>query len=106
MTKDNSFHNYVIYDLLGAIHGIASRAMFGGWAIYKNGVIFGIIIDEELYFKINNENRSVFKQIESRPFVYTKSDGKPVTMSYWLVPDEIMEDKERLYDLVEKSVKN
>ncbi len=104
MTKDKSFHDYIIYDLLGDVPGITSRAMFGGWAIYKNGVIFGIIVAGELYFKVDNENRPKFEEMEGHPFVYAKSDGKPITMSYWLVPEEIMEDRERLYDLVDGSV--
>lgn len=53
---------------------------------------------------VNNENRSVFEKIESHPFVYAKKAGKLITMSYWLVPEEIMEDKEKFYDLLEKSV--
>lgn len=104
MKKDQSFHDYIIYDLLGDILDITSRGMFGGWAIYKSGIIFGIIVAGELYFKVDDENRSEFEKVESRPFVYAKKDGKPITMSYWLVPEEIMENKERFYDLVEKSV--
>lgn len=104
MAKDKSFHDYIVHDLFGDVPHITSRAMFGGWAIYKNGIIFGIIVAGELYFKVDDGNRSEFEKTESHPFVYTKSDGKPITMSYWLVPEEIMEDKERFYDLMEKSV--
>ncbi len=104
MAKDRSFHDYIVYDLLGDVPGITSRTMFGGWAIYKNGTIFGIIVAAELYFKVDGENRSEFEQAASHPFVYAKSDGKSITMSYWLVPEEIMEDKERFYNLIEKSV--
>lgn len=104
MAKDKSFHDYIVYDLLGNIPGITSRAMFGGWAIYENGIIFAIIADGQLYFKVGDSNRKMFEQLESRPFVYLKNNGKPITMSYWLVPEEVMEDRERLYDLVDKSV--
>ena len=104
MAKDKSFHDYIVYDLLGDAPNITSQAMFGGWAIYENGAIFGIIVAGELYFKVGSENRSEFEKIESHPFVYAKKDGKPITMSYWLVPEEIMEDKEKFYDLMEKSV--
>ena len=72
--------------------------------MYENGIIFAIIVGGELYFKVDDSNRKVFEQLESRPFVYSKNDGKPITMSYWLVPEEVMEDRERLYDLVGKSV--
>lgn len=102
--KDKSFHDFIVYDLMGEVPDITSRAMFGGWALYKNGIIFGIIVAGELYFKVDDSNRVEFEQMESRPFVYSKSNGKPITMSYWLVPEEIMQDKEKFYDLIEKSV--
>lgn len=104
MMKDKSFHDYIIYDLLGDVPDITSQAMFGGWAIYKKGIIFGIITAGELYFKVDEENRPEFERMESHPFVYSKNDGKPITMSYWFVPEDIMEDKEKFYNLIEKSV--
>jgi DNA transformation protein len=103
MAKDKSFHDYIVHDLLGNIRGITSRAMFGGWAVYQNGLIFGIIVEGELYFKVDDGNRREFEAMESHPFVYEKKDGKQITMSYWLVPEEIMEDRERFYEFVEKS---
>ncbi|OGZ74109.1 MAG: hypothetical protein A2908_03425 [Candidatus Staskawiczbacteria bacterium RIFCSPLOWO2_01_FULL_38_12b] len=58
MARDKSFHDYVIYDVLGSVMGITSRPMFSGWAIYQDGVVFGIIIGTELYF--NRELRNGF----------------------------------------------
>ena len=102
--KDKSFHDYIVYDILGILTGVTSKAMFGGWAIYKGGTIFGIIAGGELYFKVDDENRVEFEKLESHPFVYTKTDRKRITMSYWLVPEEIIEDREKLVVLVEQSV--
>lgn len=102
--KDKSFHDYIVYDLLGNTPDITSKAMFGGWALYKNEIIFGIIIDGELYFKVSDNNRSDFERMKSRPFVYSKKDGKSITMSYWIVPEKIIEDPEKLLALIEKSV--
>ncbi len=104
MAKDKSFHDYVVFDLMGDIPAITSRAMFGGWAIYRDGIIFGIIIEEELYFKVDNENRHVFEEMGSHPFVYSKKDGKQIAMSYWLVGEETMEDKEKICELMESSI--
>ena len=36
MPKDQSFHDYVVNDVLVGISGITSRAMFGGWGIYPH----------------------------------------------------------------------
>ncbi len=104
MKKDQSFHDYVVHDLLGKMPDITSRAMFGGWGIYKDGFIFAIIADGELYFKVGDNNRADFERAGSHPFVYTGGNHKPITMSYWLLPEEIMEDEEKLYEWALRSV--
>jgi DNA transformation protein len=104
MKQDPSFRDYVVQDLLEGIPGIGSRAMFGGWGIYKDGVIFAIIVDGALYFKVDESNRADFERLESRPFVYSRGKHQSTTMSYWLVPEEIMEDHEELARWVERSV--
>lgn len=38
--------------------------MFGGWAVYKNRVIFAIIVNGELYFKIEENNCAEFEKME------------------------------------------
>lgn len=102
MTKNHSFHDYVVHDLLKDLPDITSRPMFGGWAIYKENIIFALIVLDELYFKINDGNRADFEAMDSHPFTYSKDNGKVVKMPYWLVPERVMEDKERLYEFVEK----
>ena len=102
--RETTFHDYVVHDLLGEARGVTSRAMFGGWAVYRDGVIFGIIVDGELYFKVDDTNRAAFERLDSHPFVYAKKDGTPVTMSYWLVPQDVMDDRERLHELMEQSL--
>ena len=104
MVKDASFHEYVMHDLLGSVRGITSRPIFGGWGIYKEGIIFGIIVESELYFKVIAENRREFEKIGSHPFAYDRGDGKQITMSYWLVPEEVMENKEAFAGLMETSI--
>jgi DNA transformation protein len=101
--KDQSFHDYVVSDLLGDFEGITSRSMFGGWGIYKDGFIFAIIFDGELYFKADEMNRPDFEKLDSHPFVYKQGEQKS-TMSYWLLPAEVQEDREMLIAFVNKSV--
>ena len=103
MKQDQSFHDHVVGDLLARVPGVSSRAMFGGWGLYQEGVIFGLIADGELFFKTDDTNRAAFEHLGSRPFVYAKDDGKPATMSYWLVPESILEDRAQLSAWVERS---
>ncbi len=97
------FHDYVVQDLMQGIRGVTSRAMFGGWALYRDGVTFGIIADDQLFFKVDEKNRAEYEKRGSGPFVY-ESRGKQVTMrSYWELPVDIMEDREELERWVEAS---
>ena len=40
----NEFVEYVTQDLLSSLRGITARAMFGGFGIYKDYVMFGIVV--------------------------------------------------------------
>ena len=102
--RDTTFHDYVVHDVLVSLPGISSRAMFGGWGIYQFGVIFAIIIDGELYFKADAANQPDFESIGSRPFIYEREGKGPVSMSYWLVPEEVLEDRNLVNDWVKKAV--
>ena len=100
------FHAYVVHDLMSNIQGIQSRAMFGGWGLYHNGTIFGIIADDQLYFKADEKNRKEYEAAGSSPFTYEASGRKKVTIaSYWEVPADVLENRELLVSWVEDSCK-
>ena len=83
-------------DLMQGIRGVSSRAMFGGWALYRDGVTFGIIADDQLFFKVDEKSRTEYEKRGSRPFIY-ESRGKRVTMkTYWELPADVMEDRDEL----------
>ncbi|MDA1316638.1 MAG: TfoX/Sxy family protein [bacterium] len=91
-------------DLLHHIPGISSRAMFGGYGIYKDGLIFGLIADDELYFKVDELNKSGYEKAGSTPFIYQRGSHPKTAMPYWKVPADVMEDRELIVVWVDKSV--
>lgn len=70
--------------------------MFGGYGFYKDGIFFAIIIDNILYFKVDGQNQSAYETHDSKPFSYEGKNKKMVTMSYWEVPVDILENHEQL----------
>ncbi len=99
----NDFAEYVVKDLLAEVRGVTSRAMFGGFGLYKDGVIFGIIVDDEVYFKVGDSNLKKYEEAESRPFTYKNARGKEIAMSYWEVPADVLEDRETIVRWAEES---
>lgn len=74
-----------------ALGRVAARSMFGGWGIYREGRMFGLIADDTLYLKADDKNRAMFEAEGLGPFVYD-GKGKPVSMSYYEVPPEALDD--------------
>ena len=79
-----------LHELSADFGPIATRAMFGGHGVYFEGRIIGIVIDDALYLKANDETRPAFEAAGCAPFVY-ESRGKSVPMSYWSLPAEAMD---------------
>lgn len=89
------FAQYVQNDLLAAFD-VTARAMFGGYGIYKDGIFFALIVDDELYFKVDDSTKIRYEKYGSEPFTYSKGKHKPVTMSYYVVPADIIENEKTL----------
>lgn len=97
------FHDYVVFDAMEGIPGITSKRMFGGYGLYKDKKIFAIITsDSQLYFKIDEGLKVRFKEYGSEPFIY-EGKNKPVEMPYWLLPEEVLENKELLEEWIGNS---
>jgi DNA transformation protein len=103
MARNNEFHDYVVYDLMEHIPGISSRPMFGGHGLYLDGQIFGLITGGVLYFKVDETNRKKFDELGSAPFTFEKKGGTAVSLSYYEVPESIMNDRDALLKWVTAS---
>ena len=104
MGKSSGYNQYLMSDVFGDIPGIIFKRMFGGFGYYLDGVIFAILADEQLYFKVGEGNVRDYEKLGSKPFIYPMKNGKSTTLSYWELPAEILEDPEKLPVWIEKSV--
>lgn len=91
---DIFFPDYVL-EQLASFGSVSARPMFGGTGLYKGGVIFGLIYDGELFFKVDDSTRADYQARKSEPFVYT-AGARKIVLSYWFVPEEVLEDPAEL----------
>ena len=101
MAKENEFVEYVL-ELLGPLGPVKAKAMFGGFGIYRNNLMFGLIADETLYLKADEKTRPEFEAKGLPPFTYEKK-GKKYSMSYYQAPEEALEDPEEMAVWAEKA---
>jgi DNA transformation protein len=83
------FRDFVL-DQLGRLPQLWSKAMFGGMGLYSGDCFFGIVAADELFFKVDHSNRAAYEAAGSEPF--RPVAARPVSMSYWRVPIDVLED--------------
>jgi DNA transformation protein and related proteins len=93
--KTTPFLNYIIYDVFGESEQITWRAMMGAYVLYYEGKVFAIVDGDELYFKGGKELKDWYLERGGKQFTYTKN-GEGARLYYFLVPQEIYENKETL----------
>jgi DNA transformation protein len=101
MRVSDSYRDFVI-DQLAGLPGLRPRAMFGGIGLYAADHFFGIVAADVLYFKVDDTNRSDYEARGARPF--TPYDDRPMTMPYYAVPIEVLEDPETLRQWARRSI--
>lgn len=88
---------------LQAVGDARARAMFGGFGVYLDDVIVGIVARDRLFFRVDDRNRLDYQRAGSRPFTYEGRGGKPIEMPYWEVPGEVLAEPARLGDWARKA---
>lgn len=82
-------------ELLAPLGAAEARRMFGGWGLYVDGLMIGLIADEQLYFKTDAASRPQWEAAGGRPFIYHRRerDGAAASTatSYWTPPAEATE---------------
>jgi DNA transformation protein len=90
MPSDRAFTDGVLRRLT-PFGPVAARAMFGGFGLYLDGVMFGLIAFDRLYFKVDEANRADYQRAGTGPLTYP-GRTKPTTMSYFEVPSAVFSD--------------
>ena len=82
MPVPDSFRDRVMTDL-EPLGDIRARAMFGGYGIFEDGDMFGLMSGSGLFFKKGDANRAVFEAVGAEQFNQ---------MPYFRVPDSVLDD--------------
>jgi DNA transformation protein len=89
---------------LGAWGPILVKHLFGGYALYRDGVIFGLVFRERVYFKTDEDNRPDYVAAGMPPFEYTRSSGRTTAMRYFEVPGAVLDDLDELPRWADKAL--
>src|SRR5205085_1066765 len=93
-----------LLDELAPIGPVSARRMFGGIGLFHGPMMFGLVLREELYFKVGETNRPDYEAAGEAPFSYDTKHGRRTITSYWSCPAELLDDPDGLRDWARKAV--
>jgi DNA transformation protein len=89
-----------IRDLFAQFGPVTVRRMFSGAGIFRNGLMFGLIVRDVIYLKADDSSRADFERERCAPFTYTrgKASGRPSqhALPYWRMPERLYDDPDEL----------
>ncbi len=86
---DQSFVEHLL-ELMAGLGPVKARRMFGGHGLFLHGLMFALVAEQTLYFKVDQRTRELFTNRGLQAFTYLKQ-GKPYRLSYHQAPEEILE---------------
>lgn len=70
---------------------VSVKPMFGGYGVFHDNLMFGLVADDVLYLKADGSSSGTFKRRGLSQFEYEKG-GKKTKMSYYMAPEEVFDD--------------
>ncbi|MFT4862512.1 MAG: DNA transformation protein [Pseudohongiellaceae bacterium] len=99
MASKQQEREFVLYpvDLLQSIGPVTAKPMFGGFGLFIEGLMLGLVADSTLYFKADELSKVEFETHGLEPFTFFKA-SKPIQMSYWQAPQECLDNADAMLE--------
>ncbi len=95
MTASDTFAEF-LREQLAPLGPIAMRRMFGKTGVFCDGVMLGMVRDNTLYFRVDDQNRATFKEAQSFPPLNYEKKGGTIDLSFWRVPERLFDEPDEL----------
>jgi DNA transformation protein len=103
MTISVEFQRFLA-ELMAPLGTVSIRNMFGGAGIYCRGVMFGLIVADTLYLKVDDETRGAYESAGAKPFTYDMGKGQRVFPSLYELPAHLLDEPEIFLDWARRAL--
>ncbi len=105
MSSSIEFIAYVkeLFIPLGELKG---GKFFGGFAFKSGAKQFAMIMDNTLYFCVNEQTRPKYINLAMQPFSYSTKKGIVNVKKYYSAPEELFEDQDELLKWAHEAIES
>jgi DNA transformation protein and related proteins len=95
MVASDSFAEF-LRDQLAPLGRITVRRMFAKTGVFCDGFMLGMVRDNTLYFRVDEQNRTAFKEAEAFPPLNYEKKGNMIDLAFWRAPERLMDESDEL----------
>ena len=95
MVASDGFAEF-LREQLAPLGRITMRRMFGKTGVFCDGLMFGMVTNDTLYFRVDVQNRAVFREAESVPPLDYEKKGRTIDLSFWRAPERLLDEPDEL----------
>jgi DNA transformation protein and related proteins len=95
MVASDSYAEF-LRELLALRGRVTLRRMFGKTGVFCDGVMFAMVTQNTFYFRVDAENRELFKEAATAPPLNYRKAGHTIDLSFWRAPERLFDDSDEL----------
>jgi DNA transformation protein and related proteins len=95
MVASDGFAEF-LREQLATLGLITMRRMFGKTGVFCDGLMFGMVRDNTLYLRVDEDNRAAFGEAESFPPLNYEKKGCAIDLSFWRAPERLFDEADEL----------
>jgi DNA transformation protein and related proteins len=95
MVASDSFAEF-LREQLAPLGPLSMRRMFGKTGVFCDGVMLGMVADNTLYFRVDDDNKPFFKEAETSPPLNYEKKGESIDLAFWRAPERLFDEPDEL----------
>ncbi len=95
MVASASFAEF-LREQLAPLGRLTMRRMFGKTGVFCDGLMFAMVTDDMLYFRVDDHNRAAFEEARSAPPLSYAKKGGSIELSFWRAPERLFDEPHEL----------
>jgi DNA transformation protein and related proteins len=95
MVASNSFAEF-LREQLAPLGRISLRRMFGKTGVFCERVMFAVVSENTLYFRVDDQNRLALKEAQAFPPLNYEKQGRTIDLAFWRAPERLMDEPDEL----------
>ena len=97
MVASDSFAEF-LREQLAPLGRVTMRRMFGKTGVFCRGLMFAMVADNMLYFRVDDGNRPAFNEAESFPPLTDTKQGEVIDLSFGRAPERLFDEPDELVE--------